>query len=72
MTAHDVWSHVWGIFNLNTSSSVLSEQRTNKVMDNSSVCSSGIGLSKVNRGGEQSSPRRAWTELEPSVWGSGE
>lgn len=39
-----------GFLALNTSS-VLSEQRTNKVMDNSSVSSAGTGLSKVNSGG---------------------
>lgn len=35
---------------LKTASSVLSEQRTNNVMDNSSVSSVGTGLATVNHG----------------------
>lgn len=40
-----------GFLALKASSSVLSQQWTNKVMDNSSARSAGTGLSEVNRGG---------------------
>lgn len=51
VTVHDVYSYVWGIFS-SEDASVLREQRTNNVMDNSSASNVGTVPAKVNCGGQ--------------------